>query len=105
MYPVRVQSHFPTRDVTVASPDLAHAHIVINATPASRRRDAGCIALVPAIAYCRRHHYGAGNYAPAALARSRECQTFGGRVMLEGQADEVMAFFEMEGNFGKPNIP
>ncbi len=103
----RVQGHFPASVITVASPDLAHCDILINATPAGMRpedpvpiarRDLPSSLVVldiitePEITPLR------------ALAMSCGCQTFGGRVMMEGQADEIMAFFDMEGSYGQSDL-
>lgn len=103
----RVQSHFPACSVTVAPPDLTRADILINATPVGMRPEDPMplasprlqpplivvdIIMQPEIT------------SLLELAKSFGCQAFGGRVMLEGQVDEIMAFFEMEQNLGKPDI-
>jgi shikimate dehydrogenase len=103
----RVQGNFPACGVTVASPDLAHVDILINATPVGMRLEDPMPIALPRLrsSLVVIDIIMKPETTPLlALARSSGCRTFGGRVMLEGQADEVMAFFEMEESFGKPNI-
>jgi shikimate dehydrogenase len=93
---LRVGRAFPACAVTVAMPDPAAADVLVNATPVGMRPGDGLplplgpldprllvidVVMKPPLTPLLRHAEACG------------CKTVPGRVMLEGQAEEVMRFF------------
>jgi shikimate dehydrogenase len=103
----RIQEHFKACRITVAPPDLKSADVLINATPAGMRAEDPMPIASPRLEapLIVMDVITQPEITPLlALARSAGCQAFGGRVMLEGQADEIMSYFRREEGFGEPHI-